>query len=156
MTEVADAEFERLLTSTAFARLARRSLEESQYATTDTEMNSTRDTHHSQIESSIGKGCSVVVDIIEHALGNLQHTLVDDILVGPDEEQRLESRECWERQVLHSSNTHWIPNLIPLKRLGRLSTSCSLVELTNAACAILSPLQIRVRLCGVWNLRCLS
>lgn len=28
-------------------------------------------THHSQIKSSIGKGRSVVVDVVEHALGNL-------------------------------------------------------------------------------------
>jgi hypothetical protein len=83
VTEVADAEFERLLTGTAFARLARRSLEKSQYGTTDTEAELTRYTYHSDIESSIGEGCSVVVNVIEHALGNLQHALVDDILVGP-------------------------------------------------------------------------
>lgn len=48
-------------------------------------------THHSQIESSIDEGRSVVVDIIEHALGNLQHTLVDNVLVGSSEQPLLES-----------------------------------------------------------------
>lgn len=47
-------------------------------------------THHSQIKSSIGEGRSVVVDVVEHALGNLQHSLVDDILVGSTQEPPLE------------------------------------------------------------------
>lgn len=47
-------------------------------------------THHSQIKSSIGEGRSVVVDVVEHALGNLQHSLVDDVLVGPAQEPLLE------------------------------------------------------------------
>lgn len=74
-------------------------------------------THHSQIESSIDEGRSVVVDIVEHALGNLQHTLVDNILVGSSREWPLASRNPKEAPCSkHSLDA----KLDPLKALGQV------------------------------------
>lgn len=107
MTKVTDTELERLLTGAAFSRLARRSLEQTKvsrpahirmtrlYNCCKIEYQQHKSTakprtHHTQIESSIGKRRSVVVDVVEHALGNLQHSLVDDVLVGSAQEPPLE------------------------------------------------------------------
>lgn len=82
-------------------------------------------------------GRAVIFNIIEESVGHFEDGLVGDVLVGPG--RRRVSTES-SPGALVQPGTHWIPNLMPLKRLGSLSTSCCLTG-PSVELAMASPLQ---------------
>lgn len=104
VTPVANAILEREVACRAFADLARYS--------------------ESRVEGAVRDRGSIVLHIVEGTLGNFQHALTDDILDRP------RGTTCQRGFGLASGEgdtSYCTPNFISLKRLGRLSTTCSFI-----------------------------
>lgn len=73
-----------------------------------------------RIYSSVWDRFAILLDIIEHAIRNLEDSLVYNIARGP---------KLLVKVILYRKSrciiTYWTPNLSSLKRLGILSTTCS-------------------------------
>lgn len=75
---------------------------------------------------------AVILNVVEQTVGNFENSLVGNILIGPNGGCKV-SLEIQDKSGDHAttgSQTHWIPNLMPLNRFGNLSTSCCLTGLS--------------------------
>lgn len=102
VTPVANAILERKVACRAFADLARYS--------------------KSGVEGAVCDRGSIVFHIIESALGDLQHALADNILDRP---RGATCQPVFGPAYEEGDKSYCTPNFISLKRLGRLSTTCS-------------------------------
>ena len=84
---------------------------------------------------------AVVLDIVEQTVGNFDDSLVRNVLVRPVEQHG----SAAERPAAgKTGQPHCMPNLMPRKRFGSLSTSCGLTGVsTECAMALVDSRNLR-------------
>jgi hypothetical protein len=83
---------------------------------------------------------AIILDVVEQAVRDLEDSLIGNVLVGSSNERRQVST-IRQTEITAAKRTHWMPNLMPLNRLGSLSTSCSFTaRFVDASVAMLGAL----------------
>lgn len=92
------------------------------------------ETHQLRIEGSMAVRGAIVFNIVKESVRDFGDGLVRNVLIGSVCNAVMVSQQQPPTRKT-SSSPYWMPNLMPRKRLGRLSTSCFLTEF-SVECAI--------------------